>query len=180
MARGAVNPRFRPILRAGYVVSAGGYFDAIDQFDGSVAVPANELATLPEPERLAADWVLIRDTVRRLPYTSKTRRYLRAAGYPPRRCHETTVTDELTPPTRGLVVLPGTSPVELGLRRFAVTFTPLPELHTPTLAVAPRGRSTVPWGAVLAAPIPFECAERSNSTPPPPPTSRDGSFRRRS
>jgi hypothetical protein len=156
VARGEVGRHFQPISRPAYPLEAEGYFHATDELAGSVATPADRLPALPEPDREAADSVLIRGTVSRLSYTPAVRRFQRGSGVPERHCVARSGPVSLVPAPSGLVVRSDGVPVRVALRRFGSGFQPLATVTGgPELLVAPSGHARTPWRVQLTAPGPF-------------------------
>jgi hypothetical protein len=156
LARGEVDPGFEPIVRPAYPMVAGGYFDAVDRLSGTVAASSQELVRMDTAERMAADAVLVRGTLRRLEDTPATRRFLRASGAPtpPGACRVARGVTLAMPP-RWVAVVPEGGAVTVGIRRFGPGFAGIAPVAEPTLLFAPRGRSILPWRLRLAAARPF-------------------------
>jgi hypothetical protein len=157
LMRGDVDPGFKPILRPAYPMVAGGYFAAVDRLDGSVAATGPELVRMSPAERTAADAVLVRGALRRVPDTRATRRFLRASGAavpPPPACHAARSVTLAVPP-RWVAIRPQGGSVTVGVGRFGPGVTEIAPVAEPTLLLARRGSSSVPWRLRLAAAQPF-------------------------
>jgi hypothetical protein len=152
LAGPSVDPSFAPDPVRAPDITAGKYFDAVEQY-GSPAASANEIPTRAEPERAAADDVLIKALGPTLgprgTHGDGPRPVVEASSEPvsnATRCAQLEPSAagslELTLPAEGLTVS-GSQPVEVRLRSFAGGFPvgalgAVPPGSTYALRVAPR------------------------------------------
>jgi hypothetical protein len=150
LAGPATDPAFRPDPTRAPDITAGKYFDAVDQY-GSPAAEVEEIPLRAEPERQAADATLLGALGVKLEPGSRGSR-----------CRRTGQAVEVELPPRGILVRATDAPVELRLRAFAgaypeAAFATVPAQAAQTLRIPER--DGIVWRASLRSAGPIEiCA----------------------
>jgi hypothetical protein len=141
LAGPSTDPAFRPDPTRAPDITAGKYFDAVDQY-GSPAAKASEIPQRAEPERAAADAVLLGALGVAL-----------TPGRPSGSCRSRAGSLDVDVPAGGITIPAADTPVEVRLRSFAAGYPEAPFAAVPargTLRLKIPERDDLVWHARLS------------------------------